>query len=121
MSVNVNFKWSPEEDKAFETLKQLFTSTPVLVQPDTIKQFVVEVDTSDVRVGAVLSQHTGPGNRVSPCAFFSRRFIPAEHTYDVGNRELLAVKLALEEWQHLLEGAEQPFVVWTDHKNFAYI
>lgn len=27
------------------------------------------------------------------------------------NRELLALKLALEEWQHCLEGAEQPFVV----------
>ncbi|KAJ8411235.1 hypothetical protein AAFF_G00172410 [Aldrovandia affinis] len=46
---------------------------------------------------------------------------PAERNYDVGNRELLAVKLALEEWRHLLEGAEHPFIVWTDHKNLAYI
>ena len=40
---------------------------------------------------------------------------------DVGNRELLAVKVALEEWRHWLEGAEHPFLVWTDHKNLAYI
>lgn len=39
----------------------------------------------------------------------------------MGNQELLAVKLALEEWRHWLEGAEQPFVVWTDHKNLSYI
>lgn len=39
----------------------------------------------------------------------------------MGNRELLAVKLALEEWRHWLEGAELPFLVWTDHKNLAYI
>lgn len=39
----------------------------------------------------------------------------------MGNRELLAVKLALEEWRHWLEGAELPFIVWTDHKNLAYI
>uniref|UniRef100_A0AAQ4Q5H4 Gypsy retrotransposon integrase-like protein 1 n=1 Tax=Gasterosteus aculeatus aculeatus TaxID=481459 RepID=A0AAQ4Q5H4_GASAC len=45
----------------------------------------------------------------------------AERNYDVGNRELLAVKLALEEWRHWLEGAEQPFIVWTDHKNLAYV
>ncbi|KAI3369027.1 hypothetical protein L3Q82_025431 [Scortum barcoo] len=38
-----------------------------------------------------------------------------------GNRELLAVKMALEEWRHWLEGSTQPFVVWTDHKNLAYI
>lgn len=34
---------------------------------------------------------------------------------DIGNRELLAVKAALEEWRHWLDGAEQPFLVWTDH------
>lgn len=31
------------------------------------------------------------------------------------------MKLALEEWRHWLEGAELPFVVWTDHKNLAYL
>lgn len=39
----------------------------------------------------------------------------------MGNRELLAVKQALEEWRHWLEGAAQPFLVWTDHKNLEYI
>ncbi len=33
------------------------------------------------------------------------------------NRELLAIKLALEEWRHWLEGAKHPFTVLTDHKN----
>ena len=45
----------------------------------------------------------------------------AESNYDVGNRELLAVKVALEEWRHWLEGALHPFIVWTDHKNLEYI
>ena len=60
-------------------------------------------------------------HKLHPCAFFSRRLSPAERNYDVGNRELLAVILALEEWRHWLEGAEQPFVVWTDHKNLSYL
>lgn len=37
------------------------------------------------------------------------------------NRELLAIKLALEEWRHWLEDTEHPFIVWTDHKNLEYI
>jgi hypothetical protein len=41
----------------------------------------------------------------------SHRLIPAEGNYDVGNRELLAVKMVLEEWRHRLEGAEHPFLV----------
>ncbi len=41
--------------------------------------------------------------------------------YDIGNRELLVVKLSLEEWRHWLEGLGVPFIVWTDHKNLEYI
>ncbi|XP_058606801.1 uncharacterized protein LOC131524077 [Onychostoma macrolepis] len=59
--------------------------------------------------------------KVHPCAYFSHRLSPAERNYDVGNRELLAVRLALGEWRHWLEGAAEPFLVWTDHKNLEYI
>ena len=45
----------------------------------------------------------------------------AEHNYNVGNRELLAVKWALEGWRHWLEGAPHLFVIWTDHKNLVSI
>uniref|UniRef100_A0A3Q2VWQ2 Gypsy retrotransposon integrase-like protein 1 n=1 Tax=Haplochromis burtoni TaxID=8153 RepID=A0A3Q2VWQ2_HAPBU len=72
-------------------------------------------------VGAILSQRSGPLNKLRPCAFFSRRLTPAEKNYDIGDRELLAVKLALEEWRHWLEGAGQPFLIWTDHKNLLYL
>ncbi len=54
-------------------------------------------------------------------AFFSRKLSPAECNYDIGNRELLAIKLALEEWRHWLEGAKHPFTVLTDHKNLQYL
>jgi len=45
----------------------------------------------------------------------------AERNYDVGNRELLAMKAALEEWRHWLEGAKHPFTILTDHKNLEYL
>lgn len=45
----------------------------------------------------------------------------AERNYDIGNGELLAVKVALEGWRHWLEGAEQPFLVWADHRNLEYL
>ncbi|KAM3623773.1 uncharacterized protein V6R79_015393, partial [Siganus canaliculatus] len=106
---------------AFQLLKEKFTSAPILQVPDPNRQFVVEVDASDIGVGAVLSQRTQGDLKLHPCAFFSRRLSQAERNYDIGNRELLAVKLALEEWRHWLEGAKTPFVVWTDHKNLEYI
>lgn len=82
---------------------------------------MVEVDASDVGVGAVLSQIAAGDNKLHPCAFFSRRLSPSESNYDVGDKELLAIKLAFEEWRHWLEGAVHPIVVWTDHKNLAYL
>ncbi len=86
----------------------------ILRAPDPTRQFVVEVDASEVGVGAVLSQRATSDDKMHPCAFFSHRL---RHR----NRELLAVKLALEEWRHWLEGSGVPFLVWTDHKNLEYI
>lgn len=51
---------------------------------------MVEVDASDVSVGAVLSQRSGDDQELHPCAFFSRHLTPAERNYDLSNRELLA-------------------------------
>lgn len=45
----------------------------------------------------------------------------AERNYNVGNCEMLAVKLALEEWIYRLKGATHPFQVITDHKNLQYL
>ncbi|KAK3545517.1 hypothetical protein QTP70_007758 [Hemibagrus guttatus] len=113
--------WNPTALQAFDTLKQAFTTAPLLVHPDPERPFVVEVDASTTGVGAVLSQQQGTPPRLHPCAFFSRKLNPAEVNYDIGNRELLAVKLALEEWRHWLEGAKHPFTVLTDHKNLEYL
>ena len=115
------FFWTPEAEDAFVALKRLFTTALVLIFPDPNRQFIVEVDASDTGIGAVLSQRSEEDQQIHPVAFLSRRFTPAERNYDVGNRELLAVHAALEEWRHWLEGAQHPVLIWTDHKNLIYI
>ncbi|KAI2644146.1 Transposon Tf2-6 polyprotein [Labeo rohita] len=120
-SPKIPFRWNCQAQEAFDVLKSRFISAPVPCLPDPERQFIVEVDASEVGVGAVLSQRSPRDGKVHPCAFFSHRLSPAERNYDIGNRELLAVRLALGEWRHWLEGAAQPFLVWTDHKNLEYI
>ncbi|CAJ0916798.1 unnamed protein product [Ranitomeya imitator] len=113
--------WSSAAVSAFQELKRRFTSAPVLRQLDVSLPFQVEVDASEIGAGAVLSQRYSDGFLMKPCAFFSRKFSPAERNYDVGNRELLAMKWAFEEWRHWLEGAKHRIVVLTDHKNLIYL
>lgn len=120
-STKAKFVWTAAAQSAFGELKCRFTSAPILVTPDPAQQFVVEVDALEVGVGAVLSQKSPQDNKLHPCAYFSHHLSPAERNYDIGNRELLAVRLALGDWRHWLEGTAIPFVVWTDHRNLEYI
>ncbi|KAI3368103.1 hypothetical protein L3Q82_007804 [Scortum barcoo] len=55
-------QWGPEADEAFQQLKRLFTTAPVLTTPDPKLQFIVEVDASNEGVGAVLSQRSTKDN-----------------------------------------------------------
>ncbi|KAL0186579.1 hypothetical protein M9458_018249, partial [Cirrhinus mrigala] len=113
--------WPQAALQAYDELRQRFSSAPILHHPDPERPFVVEVDASSTGVGAVLSQRQGEPPKLFPCAYYSHKLTPAECNYDVGNRELLAIKLALEEWRHWLEGAKHPFTVLTDHRNLEYL
>ena len=57
----------------------------------------------------------------SATLFYSHRPPPSEQDYDLGDRELLAVKSASEEVRHWLEGSEVPFLSRTDHRNLEYV
>lgn len=72
MSTSFQFRWSPEVENAFSTLKELFISAPVLSHPDPSKQFTVEADASDTGVGAVLSQRSTEDHKLHPCNLFSQ-------------------------------------------------
>ncbi|XP_030646322.1 NACHT, LRR and PYD domains-containing protein 12-like [Chanos chanos] len=63
---------------AFHDLKQCFTSAPILIQPDPNLQFTMEVDASNVGVGAFLSQRSPKVCKINLCAFYSHRLTPME-------------------------------------------
>jgi hypothetical protein len=50
------FKWSPQCEDAFLTLKKLLTTAPVLTQPNIKKSFDVYCDASGMSIGGVLMQ-----------------------------------------------------------------
>jgi hypothetical protein len=87
----VAFVWGTAHQHAFERLKQLLTTAPVLALPDFSKPFEVVSDASLNGTGAVLLQDR------RPLAYTSRKFTPAERNYTTGDQELLGIIHALKE------------------------
>jgi hypothetical protein len=86
----IKFVWSKAANEAFEQLKQMFTTDPILVQFHPERGTVVETDSSRYVVGGVMSQYDDKGF-LRTCAYFSRKNTPAECNYEIHNKELLAI------------------------------
>src|SRR5882672_10722492 len=113
------WKWTKDKRKAFEELKQLITSTPILVQPDQSAQFRLETDASGYATGVVLSQLC-EDDKWHPVGFTSKSLSSAERNYKIHDKELLSVVRGLEEWRHILEGTKHTIEVLNDHRNLMY-
>ena len=96
---------------AFEDLKTVVTTAPVLVSPQDSEPFRVEADSSDFAIGAVLSQQLTTDGKWHPMAFYSKSLSSMERNYEIHNKEMLAIICALEEWRHFLEGATHPIEI----------
>ena len=110
--------WSDSQELAFTTLKKKFTSYPVLRNPDPTKRYILDTDASLFAVGATLSQDYSDGRH--PIAYFSKSLLPAERNYDIYDRELLAIIYAVKAFRHLLLGAQEKFLIRSDHQNLKY-
>ncbi|KAL0324015.1 UNVERIFIED_CONTAM: Retrovirus-related Pol polyprotein from transposon.6 [Sesamum calycinum] len=54
------FKWNQESEMAFNQLKNVMTSAPVLAMPDFAQPFIVETDACGKGIGTVLMQGNRP-------------------------------------------------------------
>src|SRR5882672_10064936 len=84
------WKWAEDKWKAFEELKWLITSTPILVQPNQDAQFQLETDASGYATGTVLSQLC-KDDKWHPVGFTSKSLSGAERNYEIHDKELLFV------------------------------
>ena len=113
------WRWTEDKQKAFEELKQLITSTPILMQPDQDMQFQLEMDTSRYATGAILSQLC-KDDKWHSIGFTSKSLLSAERKYEIHDKELLLVMQGLEEWRHILEGTTHMIEILNNHRNLTY-
>jgi hypothetical protein len=106
--------WTKEQDEAFETLKQACVKPPVLVSFRSNEPLRFETDASDLAIGMCAKQERD--GKWHPIAYHSRKFTSAEENYDVHDKELLAIIVALEHWRVYAESCSD-LTIFSDHKN----
>ncbi|KAG6438941.1 hypothetical protein O3G_MSEX000349, partial [Manduca sexta] len=109
--------WEHPQEEAFQSLKNMLTSAPILVQADYTKAFVLRTDASNYALGAVLLQGEGPEER--PIEYASRLLTSAERNYSTTEKEALAVVWATDKFRGYLDG--HPVVVKSDHQPLKWL
>jgi len=119
MRKDEKWQWEDEQQKAFDELKKVFMTKPILAAPDLDKEFRVEANTLNYTTGGVLSMKCSD-EKWRPVTFISKSLSDTEQNYEIYDKEMLVVVRCLEVWRHFLEGATKKFKIWTDHKNLKY-
>ncbi|SJL16886.1 uncharacterized protein ARMOST_20416 [Armillaria ostoyae] len=115
---NAEWTWGAAQNQAFQQLKKQMAEDVILAIPNRTGRFRVEADASNGAIGAVLSQEQE--GRWRPVAFMSKALTATERNYEIYDKELLAIMLALSEWRHYLMGTLEDVEIWTDHQNLQY-
>ena len=105
--------WGNPQQEAFQQMKQLLTTSPVLAYYDPAKPTTVMADASSYGLGAVLMQQHG--ERSKPVAYASRTLTPCEQRYAQIEKELLSITWACDKFRRYLVGLPVVQIV-TDHK-----
>ncbi|GJT16573.1 putative reverse transcriptase domain-containing protein [Tanacetum coccineum] len=109
----VKFDSGDKQEAAFQLLKQMLCSAPILALPEGSKDFVVYCNASHNGLCVVLMQ------REKLISYASRQLKIHEKNYATHDLELGSVVFSLKLWRHYLYGTK--CMVFTDHKSLQHI
>lgn len=104
-------QWGREQQEAWDEVKKVLTTKPVLTLYDPNKEHTLMTDASDHFIGGVLMQREEDGN-LHPVMYASRKCVDRETRYDIQNKEMLAIVWCCSRFYRFIYGA--PFVIQTD-------
>jgi hypothetical protein len=112
LTKNGAFIWTEKSQEAFDHMKEVMDTCPMLALLDFTLSFVLECDASGEGISAVLMQ----GGH--PIVFESRKISQLERLYSIYDKEMLAIMHSLTKFRQYLVGIK--FVVKTDHNSLKY-
>ncbi len=116
---NAIFRWTEQEQSAFEALKQLVIQEVVLAFPDVNKPYFITTDASDYAIGAVLAQEDETTGVHRPISYLSKALDETQSRYSVTEKELYAIMFSSERFRPYIYG--RSFTVFTDHRALIWL
>ena len=104
-------QWEPEHQKAWDEVKLILTTKPILTLFDPSKEHVLMTDASCEFIGGCLFQREDDG-LLHPVMYASRKCVSREARYDIQNKEMLAIVWCCSRFYRFIYGA--PFTIQTD-------
>ena len=114
---NTVFKWTPECQKSFDTIKNMLTKPPILRMPDTKGIFRLMSDTSTLATGAALYQFQD--NNYYIVGYNSKKLPEAAKNYSITELELFGLVINIYAFRQLLSHIY--FECFCDHSAITYI
>ena len=111
-------QWDAEKQTAFDRLKNVLISKPVLRAPDMTKDYILMIDCSRTHIGCILMQpgdnDDSPGHVIS---YFKKNV--AQRRYATIELELMSIVYGLTKFYHFVYN--RPVWVYTDHRPLQWL
>ncbi len=115
---SVHFRWDDEQEDAFVKLKEALCKAPVLAYPDPDLPYVVDTDSSNLAIGAILSQVQDSEEKV--IMYGSKAFSGSQRRWCMIRRELFAIiHFVIVKFSYYL--LNQEFTLRTDHSSLRWL
>ena len=113
LTKNAEFIWDSAQQHAFDKVKEVITTSPVLAYFDPSEPTTLQVDASQKRLGVTLMQDG------RPIAFASKSLTPSEQNYTQIEKEMYGTLFGCKHFHQYLYGREVK--VETDHRPLVQI
>ena len=117
LAKDVPFAWSQACEAAFDKLKTMLVSPPIMRSPNWNLPFEIMCDASDYAIGAVLGQRED--KKAFVIYYANKTLDSAQVNYTTTENEFLAVVFALEKFRSYIVGS--PITIFTDHAALKYL
>ena len=117
LAKDVTFEWSQACEVAFDKLKTMLVSPPIMQSPNWDLPFEIMCDASDYAIGAVLGQKED--KKAFVIYYASKTLDFAQSNYTTTEKEFLVLVFALEKFRSYIIGSL--VTIFTDHAALKYL